>query len=64
MKVELNQDNLLTFFAVYECCGRKQFVDRDQLMKFTEITCLECDEPVMMRGSNGLWYYVRERVFP
>jgi ribosomal protein L37AE/L43A len=64
MKKQLTTDDMMTFFAVFDCCDEKQLVSREMLEKHNEITCRECDEPAMFRGRNGLWYTVSGRLFP
>lgn len=63
MKRKLSTKDLMTYFSVSEHCGTKIMVDRESLEKFTEITCPECDEPIMFRCSSGLWYMSGARVF-
>lgn len=64
MKKRLSTDDLVTFAAIVDHCGRKIVVGKSQLTEYTEITCPECDEPIMFRGSNGLWYTSGGRIFP
>lgn len=64
MKRQLNAYDMVTFFTVFECCGCKQLVSKEMLLNHNEITCGECDEPALFRGSNGLWYSVSGRIFP
>jgi hypothetical protein len=64
VKVSLTADNMVSFFSIYDHCGIRQYVDADKFQDSTEITCTHCEEPVMLRGTNGLWYFTGERVFP
>jgi hypothetical protein len=63
IKVKLEIENISSFFVIQTHCDVKQFTTMDELKEVYEITCCECDEPLMLRGSNGLWYYLGERVF-
>jgi hypothetical protein len=62
VKVKLGE--ITTFFARFTHCGVVQLTMKEELMECHEINCCKCDEPVMLRSSNGLWYYLSERVFP
>lgn len=63
IKVPLNEENLITFFAEFNCCGLQQYLDKEGLLNYDEVTCKICSEPSMIKGSNGLWYYVSDKVF-
>lgn len=64
MKKRLTTNDLVTFFYVTTHCETKIMADEKTLKSFNEITCPECDEPLMFRGTNGLWYKVEGRIFP
>jgi len=42
MRVSLNKENMVTFFAVIVCCGTSHMLVRDQLLELDEFTCGTC----------------------
>lgn len=64
MKRKLDAQDLVTFFAYVDHCDKRIMLEEWMLRELTEITCPKCDEPLAFRGSNGLWYFAGERIFP
>jgi hypothetical protein len=62
-KFTLGRDNLTSCFVTFTHCKKLQFVANESLEENGEITCGHCDIPIMLRGSNGDWYYVSNKVF-
>lgn len=62
-KIVLGVDDMITFFSFAECCEVRQCVSESALYSETEITYPKCEEPILFRSSNGLWYRAGEMVF-
>lgn len=45
------------------CCNANQFIPPQLVELNNEITCYDCGRPMVMKGSDGHWYFVGGKVF-
>lgn len=64
MRVQLNQDNMITFFARIIHCNEAHVLLKEDLMDHVQFDCGECGEPIAFKSEgNGLWYLAGGRIF-
>jgi hypothetical protein len=61
-KVKLDENNLKDLGAYIFCCKVRNWIP-NELDPCDHWACSKCGKPLVIRGQNGLWYHVGEKVF-
>ncbi|OME10144.1 hypothetical protein BSK47_31210 [Paenibacillus odorifer] len=62
MNMKLNDENELTSGLIILCCSKHLFVPQSALDECEEIFCIECNSPMLFKGSDNAWYIPGKKV--
>lgn len=62
MKSDSNNQNRIAVGLIIPCCGKHLFIPQSALAECEEIFCIECNSPMLFKGSDNAWYIPGKKV--